>query len=68
MSSPDLRRLRSIRLSDQAVEQIRDLIIDGHIQPGAKLPSEAELLSFRLKIQQLSRIVFQLPIPTDWTL
>jgi len=38
-----LRKAKPIRLFDQAIEQIRVLIIEGHLKPGDKLPSENEL-------------------------
>ncbi len=43
MIDQPFRRVKGIRLSDQAVEQIMALIMDGHFEPGSKLPSEAEL-------------------------
>ena len=38
-----LRRAKPIRLFEQAVEQIKTLILEGHLKPGDKLPSENEL-------------------------
>lgn len=38
-----LRRAKPVRLFDQAIEQIKDLIVEGHLQPRDKLPSENEL-------------------------
>jgi DNA-binding FadR family transcriptional regulator len=35
-----LRRTRPIRLFEQAVEQIKTLILEGYLKPGDKLPSE----------------------------
>ena len=43
MSSPKLRKLESERVFEQAVVQIRDLILSGALSPGDKLPTEAEL-------------------------
>ena len=43
MSSPKLRKLESERVFEQAVVQIRDLILSGALNPGDKLPTEAEL-------------------------
>ncbi|MBC7262988.1 MAG: FadR family transcriptional regulator [Chloroflexi bacterium] len=43
--SPQLNFLKvgPIRLFEQVAEQIRALIVEGHLQPGDKLPSELEL-------------------------
>lgn len=43
MSHSQLKRVRGIRLSDQATDQIQTLIIEGRLQPGDKLPCESEL-------------------------
>jgi GntR family transcriptional repressor for pyruvate dehydrogenase complex len=45
MPDSELKQIRSVRLSDQAAHQIRELIVSGQFQPGGKLPSEAELSS-----------------------
>lgn len=37
------RQAKPVRLFEQAVEQIKKLIISGHLRPGDKLPSENEL-------------------------
>ena len=37
------RRAKPVRLFEQAVEQIKGLILEGHLKPGDKLPSEKEL-------------------------
>lgn len=41
--NPSIHRVKSVRLSDQAVNQLRALIISGEFNPGDKLPSESEL-------------------------
>jgi GntR family transcriptional regulator, transcriptional repressor for pyruvate dehydrogenase complex len=46
-----LTGLKSVRLSDQAANQIQTLIMEGHWQPGQRLPSESELV----KILRVSR-------------
>jgi GntR family transcriptional regulator, transcriptional repressor for pyruvate dehydrogenase complex len=43
VSRLNLRRAKPVRLFDQAVEQIKALIVDGRLKPGDKLPSENEL-------------------------
>lgn len=53
MTSQGLKQLRSIRLSDQAVEQISASIMDGFYEPGSKLPSESELMD-QLKVSRSS--------------
>ena len=53
MAEQVFKRLKSIRLSDQAVGQIQELIYDGHFDVGSKLPSEAEL-GERLRISRSS--------------
>jgi GntR family transcriptional repressor for pyruvate dehydrogenase complex len=45
MGTPQLTRLKNVRLSDQAVEQIQALIFSGAYEPGSKLPSESELVA-----------------------
>jgi GntR family transcriptional repressor for pyruvate dehydrogenase complex len=45
MGNPPLTRLKNVRLSDQAVEQLQTLILNGSYQPGGKLPSESELVA-----------------------
>ncbi len=42
---PRLQRLKPVRLFERAVEQIGNLIVDGDLQPGDKLPSESQLVS-----------------------
>lgn len=37
------RQARPVRLFEQAVDQIKKLIVSGHLRPGDKLPSENEL-------------------------
>jgi GntR family transcriptional regulator, transcriptional repressor for pyruvate dehydrogenase complex len=53
MTNQPFKRVKGIRLSDQAVEQIQALIMDGQIEPGTKLPSEGELAS-QLQISRAS--------------
>ncbi len=53
MAGQGLKQLRSIRLSDQAVEQISASIMDGYYEPGSKLPSESELMD-QLKVSRSS--------------
>lgn len=53
MTNQTFKRVKGIRLSDQAVEQIQALIMDGQIEPGSKLPSEGELAS-QLQISRAS--------------
>jgi GntR family transcriptional repressor for pyruvate dehydrogenase complex len=43
MSSSKLRKLAQVRVFEQAVEQIRDLILSGTYSPGEQLPTEQEL-------------------------
>jgi GntR family transcriptional repressor for pyruvate dehydrogenase complex len=43
VSSLKFRQARPVRLFEQAVDQIKKLIISGHLKPGDKLPSENEL-------------------------
>lgn len=40
-----LQKVSSVRIFEQAVEQIRNLILNGDIAPGQKLPTEHELCS-----------------------
>jgi len=40
-----LRQVRPVRLFEQVVEQLQALIVSGGLQPGDKLPSEADLSS-----------------------
>ena len=42
-AEPKLRRAKPVRLFEQAVEQIRSLILEGTLKPGDKLPSENKL-------------------------
>jgi len=43
MSEPNLQQLKPVRLFDQLMEQLQELIVQGTWQPGDKLPSEADL-------------------------
>lgn len=43
VSSLKLRQAKPVRLFEQAVEQIKHLILNGQLRPGDKLPSELEL-------------------------
>jgi len=43
VSGLKFRQARPVRLFEQAVDQIKKLIISGHLRPGDKLPSENEL-------------------------
>ena len=43
VSKINLRQAKPVRLFEQAVEQIKMLILDGHLKPGDRLPSENEL-------------------------
>lgn len=45
MVDQHFKHIKNIRLSDQAVEQIQALIVNGHFEPGSKLPSESELVT-----------------------
>jgi len=45
METSRFTRLKNVRLSDQAVEQIQALIFNGTYAPGSKLPSESELVA-----------------------
>lgn len=40
---PKFRRAKPVRLFEQAVEQIRSLILEGYLKPGDQLPSENQL-------------------------
>ena len=42
-NGPQFKRMRPMRLFEQAVEQIRTLIAGGQLKPGDKLPSENQL-------------------------
>jgi GntR family transcriptional repressor for pyruvate dehydrogenase complex len=42
-SKINFQRAKPVRLFEQAVEQIKSLILSGHLKPGDKLPSESEL-------------------------
>lgn len=53
MGNPQLTRLKNVRLSDQAVEQIQAFILDGSYKPGDKLPSESKLVA-SLKVSRTS--------------
>ena len=41
--NPKFRRAKPVRLFEQAVEQIRSLILEGYLKPGDQLPSENQL-------------------------
>lgn len=43
MSDLNLRPVKPVRLFEQVAEQIQSLIVEGQLQPGDRLPSEAEL-------------------------
>lgn len=43
VSNLKFRQARPVRLFEQAVDQIKRLILSGHLRPGDKLPSENEL-------------------------
>jgi GntR family transcriptional repressor for pyruvate dehydrogenase complex len=43
VSTIRLRQAKPVRLFEQAVDQIKKLIVSGHLRPGDKLPSENEL-------------------------
>ena len=43
VSNINLRQAKPVRLFEQAVDQIKKLIVSGHLRPGDKLPSENEL-------------------------
>lgn len=45
MADQHFKHIKNIRLSDQAVEQIQALIVNGRFEPGSKLPSESELVA-----------------------
>ena len=45
MGSPQFTQLKSVRLSDMAVEQIESQIFNGVYEPGGRLPSESELVA-----------------------
>ena len=49
----DLKPISKTRLSEAALEQIRELIVSRHMEPGSKLPSERELVQ-RLGISRSS--------------
>lgn len=38
------RKIKNVRLSDQAMEQIQEMIFSGKFSPGEKLPSESQLI------------------------
>lgn len=42
-SLKDFRIVRKIRISEEIIEQVRDLIVSGRLRPGDRLPSEREL-------------------------
>jgi GntR family transcriptional repressor for pyruvate dehydrogenase complex len=41
--STDFRAVRKTRVSEEIIEQVRDLIVSGRLQPGDRLPAEREL-------------------------
>ena len=43
MQEVELRRVDSVRVFEQVAEQLRRLIIEGHLEPGDQLPSELQL-------------------------
>ena len=43
MSSAPIKTIKSEKIHEQVYEQLKTLLLDGHWQPGEKIPSEAEL-------------------------
>ena len=39
-----LRPITKTRLSEEAIEQIKELIVSENLEPGSKLPSERDLV------------------------
>jgi len=50
--------VRSNKISEHIVEQIRKTIFDGALKPGDKLPPERELLNFIESLQASLEIQF----------
>ena len=44
VSSHDFRAVRKSRISEEIIEQVRDLITSGQVKPGDRLPGERELV------------------------
>ncbi len=43
VNSHDFRAVRKSRISEEIIEQVRDLIVSGQMKPGDRLPAEREL-------------------------
>lgn len=49
----DLKPIKTKKIYEEIVDQVRQLLVDGHLKPGDKLPSERELVE-SFKVSRLS--------------